>query len=324
MNKPKVLKQVKDVFLVIIGSIVLSFGAAVFFIPNEIVSGGMPGIAVILKTLFGWNEELVVTILTWALYFVGFIFLGKKFALQTLCSAIVYPLGIFVFGYVYEQVPFFHLQSSVVLGESIINTNDLLAAIFGGVFTGLGVALTFLGGGSTGGTDIPSLILQKYAKIKVSVASLAIDVLIIIFGLVALKRLDLALIGIIGAVITAFVIDRVFLGEQHSYIAYIISSQYEEINNFILEKMERGTTLLDVQGGYSGHENKMIIVCFDYREYTYLQEKLNQIDPHAFISIVKAHKIQGEGFTGYSELFAKTKIDEWLSHVKKEESHDGE
>ena len=324
MRKEKLLANIKDTSLVIIGSLILAFGAAVFFIPNEIVSGGSSGIAIIFHALFQWDESITILVLTWSLFVIGFLVLGKKFALQTLCSSIVYPCGIALFSYIYKQYDFLHLQSSAILGSELANINDLLAAIFGGIFTGAGVAITFLGRGSTGGVDIPALILQKYAKIKVSLSSLAIDFIIIVLGLVSLKRLDLALIGIIGAVITAFVVDKVFLGERHSYIAYIISEKYEDINNFILEEMERGTTLIDVMGGYSGKDAKMIIVCFDYREYATLQDAIRKLDPKSFISIVKAHKIQGNGFTGLSEMFDKTKLDEWLeNHKKIEEKEDG-
>lgn len=310
MNKKNILKNLKKTLLVIIGSLVLSFGTAIFFIPNEIVSGGMPGIAVIFNYLFNWDEEIVIAVATWTLFFIGFIVLGKKFALQTLCSTIVYPIGVFLFGLLYDNFDFLHLNSSTILGLNNVNVNDLLAALFGGFFTGTGVALTFLGGGSTGGVDIPALILQKYAKVKVALGSLVMDVLVIIAGLISIKRLDLALVGIVGAFTTAFVMDKVLIGNKSSYVAYIISDKYEEINEYILKEMDRGTTLLDVVGGYSGNDIKMITACFDYREYTLLQSGLEKIDPDAFIFIVKAHKVKGNGFMTNNEMFDKTKLDE--------------
>ena len=323
MNKANVIITLKKTLLVIIGSFVLSFGTAIFFIPNEIVSGGMPGVAVVFNYLLGWDEELVIAIATWTLFFIGFLVLGKKFALQTLCSTIVYPLGVFLFGLLYDNFDFLHLQSSVILGLNTVNVNDLLAALFGGIFTGAGVALTFLGGGSTGGVDIPALILQKYAKVKVALGSLIMDVLVIISGLISIKRLDLALVGIVGAVVTAFVMDKVLMGNKSSYVAYIISDKYEEINSYILKEMDRGTTLLDVIGGYSGNDIKMITVCFDYREYTLLQNGLESIDEDAFIFIVKAHKVKGNGFKGTNELFDKTKLDEWMEKRRqKGETHE--
>ena len=205
----------------------------------------------------------------------------------------------------------------------------LLAAVFGGIFVGVGCGLTFLGGGSTGGVDIPALIAQKYFKIRVSYVSFGTDFAIIIAGfIVSLVKFDssiaegtlsplvLSLIGIVAAFLQSFMMDKVFLGSKKSYIAYIISSKYEEINEFIIQKMDRGATILNVEGGYSHQGLKMIKVCFDFNEYALLKDTLDKIDPTAFVSVVRAQEIHGLGFENKSELFDDTKLDKLLKKGK--------
>lgn len=289
----KRLTSFKNLMLVILGSLLLSFAVSFFYLPNSIVSGGISGLAIVLNNIIKVdvafiNEEFYIFVLTWFFFIVGIFTLGKRFALQTLCSTIVYPIGVYIFSFLFANAPLFHLEQ-----ESI---NFLLAAFFGGALTGLGVGLTFLGGGSTGGVDIPTLIVYKYFKIKVGTTSFLIDTSIIILGVFVIQKYDLALIGIVAAFIAAFAMDKVFVGKV-SYMAYIVSPKYDEINNYILDKMGRGTTLLISQGGYSKKDVKVIQVCFDVKEYHTLKLAINTIDPHAFVSIVKAHEIRGMGFT---------------------------
>ncbi len=291
----KTLNATKNLFLVIIGSLLLSFATSFFYLPYNIVSGGISGLAIVLSNLIKVNisfinEEFYITIFTWAFFILGIFTLGKRFALQTLCATIVYPIGVYLFSFLYSNGSIFHLD--------INNLSHLiLAALFGGAITGLGVGLTFLGGGSTGGVDIPTLIIYKLFKIRVGVSSFIIDTLVIIFGIFVIKKFDLALIGILAAFVTAFAMDKIFIGGKASYIAYIVSEKYEEINNFIIEKMERGSTLLLSQGGYSKKNIKVIQVCFDVKEYYILKNAIVEIDPKAFVTIVKAHEIRGMGFS---------------------------
>lgn len=299
----------KNLMLVISGSLILAFAGAFFYLPNQIVSGGLSGIAIILNHVIKvnvsfLNEEFYIMVLTWLFFVLGVITLGKKFTLQTLCSTIVYPIGIYLFSFVYDNVDLVHLEPTMI--------NNLIAAIFGGTLTGVGVGLTFLGGGSTGGVDIPTLILYKYFKLRVSISSFLIDTLIIIFGIFVIQKYDLALIGILAAFLAAFAIDKVFIGSKSSYMAYIVSKKYDEINKFILDKMERGTTLFVSQGGYSKIDTKVILVCFDFKEYYVLKQAINQIDKDAFFSVVKAHEINGMGFSPSSEEIEKSQLDKWL------------
>ncbi len=308
----KKMNFIKNLLYVIIGSLLLSFACAFFYLPHSIISGGISGIAIILnsliKTNLTWlNEEFYIVILEWLFFILGFLILGKKFAFQTLCSTIVFPIGVYIFGFIYENVSVFQLEPSTI--------NYLLSALFGGLLTGIGVGITFLGGGSTGGVDIPTLIFYKYLKIKVSISSFVIDTTVIIAGIFVIQKFDLALIGIIAAFVAAIAMDKIFLGGKATCMAYIISEKYEEINKFILNKMERGTTLLDAQGGYSGNKIKVIQVCFNIKEYSILKNAIQNIDEYAFFSVVKAHEITGEGFSNKAE-FDKSLFDTMVTKDK--------
>jgi uncharacterized membrane-anchored protein YitT (DUF2179 family) len=104
VTKKQVINQIKKIALIILGSLMLSVATAIFYVPNNIVSGGMSGLGIIFQNALGWDPNLIITIATWSCFFVGFIFLGKKFALKTLCSTIVYPIGNFVFTYIYSTI----------------------------------------------------------------------------------------------------------------------------------------------------------------------------------------------------------------------------
>ncbi|MBR3999457.1 MAG: YitT family protein [Clostridia bacterium] len=160
---PKLLKNIKSVLLVITGTLVLALGTAIFIIPFDLVTGGISSIAIILhKIIPVLSIDLLITLVTWTLFFIGLICLGKGFALKTLISTIVYPIGIMLFSKLTDPGVFggiFDLQTSAYSEISI-----LLAALFSGVLVGTGCALTFLGGGSTGGVDILAFLICKVFK----------------------------------------------------------------------------------------------------------------------------------------------------------------
>ncbi len=312
----KVKNIIKKIMLIIFGSLLLSLASSFFYIPYNIVSGGISGIAIILNKVIVTNisflnEEFYVLVLEWIFFILGLFALGKKFSLQTLCATIVYPIGVYLFSFIYNNVELFQMEATSI--------NCLIAAIFGGLLTGVGCGLTFLGGGSTGGVDIPNLIIYKYFKVKVSYGSFVIDSLIIILGIFVIQKFDVALIGIIAAFITALAIEKVFIGGKSTFMAYIVSPKYEEINEYIISKMERGATLLYAEGGYSRNDVKVIQVCFDFKEYYILKSAILAIDKNAFITICKAHEVKGYGFD-HEEKFSVSTLDKMIHKHQGEEN----
>ncbi len=289
----------KNIALTLLGTLLLSFGNAVFIIPFNLVCGGVTGFSIalsgIVKSDFLTTEELIALI-CWSLFFVGFFILGRSFALKTLLSTILYPVGISFFS---------RLTDPSVLGglfvfesESYGEISLLLAAVFGAIFIGTGCALTFLGGGSTGGADIVAFSICKFFKgVKSSYVIFAIDAAVIIFGMFTLGNLTLTLLGILSAFITAIVIDKLFLGESGAFVAQIVSEKSGELSDAIIKNLKRSTTFFDVTGGYSKSGKKMLMVSFKKEQYLELIRLIDRIDPRAFVTLHRAHEVRGEGFS---------------------------
>lgn len=289
----------KNIILVVAGTFVLSFGTAVFIIPFELVSGGVSGFSIILNHIIPiefFTVDRLVTILTWLLFFLGWLVMGKSFALKTLISAVVYPIGVSLF---------MRLSDPSVLGGFLnLGTSQysdiavLLAALFGGLCVGAGCAITFLGGGSTGGVDVLAFLLCKvFRRLKSSVAFFIVDATAVVLGMFVIGDLVVSLLGIISAFLAAVMVDKVFLGGNSAFIAQIVTEHYDAVNRAVIEQMDRTTTILDAKGGYSGHEKKIVMVSFTVRQYSELLSIINKEDKNAFVTIYRAHEVNGEGWT---------------------------
>lgn len=298
-TKDELLAQLKNLLLVIVGTLVLAFGCAIFVVPFNLVTGGVTGISIIINALTGGAFlpiDAVIAIITWSLFFLGLIFLGWDFAIKTLASTIIYPPMISLF---------LRLVSPEVLGgifdlttSSHANIALIISALFGGLCVGTGCALTFLGGGSTGGVDIFAFIICKFfKKWKSSTVIFIIDATTVILGLFVIKDLILTLLGVISAWIAAMVIERMFIGGGQAFTAQIVSGKHEEINLAIRDEVRRTTTMFVAHGGYSGEPKTVLSVTFTMRQYAALMKVIKRIDPTAFVSISRAHEINGEGFT---------------------------
>ncbi len=294
----KHLHEIRNVLLVIIGTVILAFSTAIFIVPFNLVTGGMSGLAIILNKVlpFGFTIDFYITILTWSLFLIGLIFLGKNFALKTLISAIIYPI---VFSLASNLANpnvmggFFYLKGSAYSSIAV-----LVAAIFGAICVGAGCAITFIGGGSTGGTDIIAFIVCKvFKKLKSSVVIFVVDAAVVVAGMFIINDLVVSLLGVSSAFICALVVDYVFLGNSKAFVAQIVSDHYDEISSEIIKRLERTTTIVDVVGGYSGENKKMVIVTFTIDQYSEIINILGIVDKNAFVTISRAHEINGEGWT---------------------------
>lgn len=293
VNKFKITKEsIKRILLVIVGTIILGLGAGLFLVPYDIVSGGVSGIGIIFNGLIpALNTEVYVLIFTWLFFFVGWGLLGTSFAAKTIVSTIIYPLAVWLGSYLNHNTPL----NLGLDAATIDSTNKFLAALIGGAFVGTGVGLTFIGGGSTGGVDVISLTFQKYFNFKTSVVSFFTDAVIILLGFIFGGDFFSVLIGIISALIASVMIDKLFDSERN-VIVDIISKKYNELNDIIINKLDRGCTLIQGIGGYTKEEITILRVALDMREYSILMDIIAQIDPTSFVTVSKASTIRGEGF----------------------------
>ena len=282
IDENKTYKEIViDVFLVLLGSFILAVASAYFILPFEILTGGVAGIAVVITELTGLNSMLVIYSLMGLLFLMGAVVLGKGFAYKTILSSIAYPF--FLFG-----LSFF---------PHFLQIDLLLASIYTGILMGLGVGIVLRTGASTGGMDIPPLIIHKYTNINLSTLFLVIDGMTVILGLISFG-LEKALIGLISVYISTIVIDKVMLfGGTQSKSIHIISEKYEEINKEIQLNLARGTTILTGTGGYTNESKAVIFVVVSQKQYPELHKLIHHIDPHAFVVVADATEVAGEGFT---------------------------
>lgn len=295
--------------LILIGSLLLAFGNVVFLSPALINAGGLNGIAIIIISFLEshepWFIDLIYNIVIYSLsiilWVIGLIFISKEFAFKTLLSSILFPLATTLFTSCPGVGPWCGTISQAIISSSTDVGGILLCGITGGVLVGAGVALTFVGGGSTGGVDVLSFVLDKYLHIRQSIASFMIDATIIISGMVILFSFDptslvKCLVGVISAFITSVLIEYIYIGGQASYQVDIISDKWEEISYFVQEEMGRGATIIPVLGGYKKEERYILRVVFDYRQYQKIREFIFSIDPHAFVTFTNTKAVFGEGF----------------------------
>ena len=304
-TRADILSAIKNILLIIAGTLVLSFGTSLCLLQFDLVTGGISGIAIVIDHIISEHApalgfitlDLIITAITWILFFAGLFVLGKSFALKTLISTIVYPIGVALFTRLADPNVlggFFYLNGYDLHGDIPL----ILATILGGACVGAGCSITFLGGGSTGGVDIIAFTVCKiFKKAKSSVVLFVIDATIVIGGMFVIQDLVVSLLGIISAFVAAIMVDKVFLGSSRSFIAHIISDKYDEINKEITGKFDRGSTIIDVTGGYTGKPKKMLMVSFKVNQYSEIINTVNKIDKTAFVTIHQAHEINGEGWT---------------------------
>ena len=306
IKKKRRMRVVKDTVLVILGTTILALGAGLFIIPFGLVTGGVSGIGIVLEHAFesvpvitNVSADQYASVLVWVLFFIGLAFLGKMFALQTLVSTIVYPMVLTGATLLVESDVlggFFNLQSAMY--TDYYGVTIVLATLFGGACFGVGSALTFLGGGSTGGSDIIPLVICKFfPKLKSSSMIFITDATIVALGMLVVGDLVLTLLGIVAAFICAIAVDKIFLGGSSALIAQVVSDKYEQINEAVIRHLNRTSTISTAVGGYSGKEKKLLMTTFAMSQYHVFVGIVAGIDKNAFVTIHRAHEISGDGWT---------------------------
>lgn len=280
-------KRWMNVLVIITANFLLAFASAFFLIPMNIVNGGMTGLSLIFFSWFAIPVDITTAILAWSFFFIGLMILGKKFSAQTFLATILYPIFLFLL---------IRFVGQDWIGLSIEEeTHRLLASVFGGSLVGLGIGMSFLVGGSTGGFDVVMLIGQRFFDWKASVSSFIIDAVIIAIGMLTFGIIT-GLYGVIATVLTSVMIELVFVGLSKVYLVTIVSSQHGLVNQFIIDKLSRGSTIYQAKGGYLQQIQTVIQVAIQRQEYFLLKQMIANIDPSAFVMITQARAILGLGF----------------------------
>ena len=274
-------KYLKEFSLIALGNFILAVAVSLFILPNDILSGGVAGIAILIQPFVPLDPELIISILNTLLFIVGFIFLGKRFAITTFLSTLIYP--------------FFIMILPKVL--SPISIDPILAAIYGGLLGGLGIGIVVRQGASTGGMDIPPLICQKHFNFDLSKCVMVTDGLTVLFGL-WIYGIEAVLIGLVSVYVTGQAISKaITFGAKNAKSIEIISEQNEAISNDIHIEMNRGTTFLEAKGGYTGINRPVLLVVIADSEYQTLTKIIKRHDENAFLIVQDVQEVHGEGFS---------------------------
>ena len=277
---------VKSYVVITLGSILYALAYNIFYAPNLVAMGGLTGLGQVLNAIIpALPVGTTVFVMNVPLFFLGWKFIGGHLLVSSLYAMTFSSFAIDVMDMIYQFPPM----------------DTMLAAIFGGALLGAGIGLVFSKGATTGGTDLIARLLKlKFAWLPMGTLVLIPDFIVIVLAAIAFGKVESALYGLVSLFITSKVMDMVLYGMDSSKVAYIISDACKEITDAVMA-MDRGATILHGEGAYSGDEKKVLMVAFKQKEIVPLKEKVNEIDPHAFLIVCDAHDVLGEGFRTYSK-----------------------
>jgi uncharacterized membrane-anchored protein YitT (DUF2179 family) len=272
---------VKNGLLLVIGNYILALSVGMFILPYNILSGGVAGIAVALQPFLSVSPAFIINVLVIGLFIIGAMTLGRQFAFSTAISSFLYPFMLtFTVKMQYTQA-----------------LDPILASLYGGLLAGVGVGMVIRSGSSTGGMDVPPLVIHKYTHIEIHKLVLIVDALTVLLGFYAFG-LEAVLIGFISVWACAFSLDKILVfGGQQAKAVYIISEHYKELIPLIHDKLDRGTTLLNATGGYTGENRPVILAVIMKNQYPELTQIIHSIDKHAFFIANETTEVKGYGFT---------------------------
>lgn len=272
----------KNLFMIFLGNTTMALGIVMFVLPNELMTGGTTGLSLIINHYLHLPISVFVFIFNCIMFLLGALILGFDFALTTLISTFYYPIALGFF----QNIP----------SLSTITDDRMLSSIFGGLFIGFSLGIVIRCGASTGGMDIPPLILNKKFGLSVSVMLYVFDFLILI-GQALFCDKEAILYGILLVMTYTIVLDKILVIGQAQTQVKIISQKSDEINEAITRKMDRGSTLLHTETGYLHSRQNMILTVISNRELSKLNQLVMEIDPTAFMIIGKVNEVHGNGFT---------------------------
>lgn len=269
-------------FPVLVGNLIYALIVKLFILPTSLMSSGTTGIALFMNHIFDIPVSLFILIFNLCMLIIGFLILGKTFAMTTIASTILYPVFLEFF--------------NQCLGDYVITNNALLNTIFAGMGIGLALGIVIRSGASTGGMDIPPLLLHHYFRIPVSISLYVFD-FIILSCQTLYNPMERLLYGILLILLTSVVLDKVLLMGTTRTEVKIISPRSQEIAKDILSNIDRGVTLLEAKGGYSQQKQEVILTIISNRELPKIEKLIRQIDPDAFMVVSRVSEVWGRGFS---------------------------
>lgn len=293
ISKALFLTELRDYVMIFIAMMSYCIGWTIFLLPNDITTGGVPGISSIIFWGMGIPVQWTYFVINAVLLVVALRILGWKFCVKTVYAVTVLTVATTLVTANYHG--------------TLLHDQPFMASIIGAVFCGSGVGLGLASNGSTGGTDIIAAIVNKYRDISLGRVILICDVIIITSSYLVLKNWEKVIYGYVVLYVTAFCIDQVVNSRRSSVQFFIISNKYREIGERINREPHRGCTVIDAQGFYSGHDVKMLFVLAKRRQSEQIFRIINDVDPHAFVSQSAVIGVYGEGFDRFKVSSKKSK-----------------
>lgn len=275
-------EKVGSLFLVLLGNFLYALTVQLFLAPSGIITGGGTGIAIFVSRVTGLPVSVFVFVLNSVMLVIGWVVLGRKFALTTVISTFALPL-------------FLRLCEMALAGVRL--TDDLmLSAVFAGLGIGVSLGIVIRQGASTGGMDIPPLVLHRLFNVPVSSSMMVFDILILLLQ-AGVSGAQLLLYGIVNVLLYTASLDRILLMGTSRIEVKIISGHSEEIRAAILTQVDRGVTMLKAAGGFSRRNADVVLTVIGGRELPRVEKAVHAIDPDAFIIVSSASEVRGRGFT---------------------------
>lgn len=274
------IRLLREYIFIFIGVLLTAVGLDMFLVPNKIAAGGVSGIATIVYYAARFPVGLTMLIINVPLFLIGIRKLGVGFGIRSLFGTVAISLAV-------------DLLAPVL---PVPTRDPLLASIYGGIVTGIGIGIVFRNGGTTGGTDLAAAIVNNYMKMSVGVVLFMIDACVIAAAGITFKSAELALYALLTIFLTSRVIDMVQEGFGYAKAALIISDRPREISEAILVQMDRGVTTLKGKGMYTGIDRDVVFSVVTRAEISILKKLVHSIDPKAFVILTDVHEVLGEGF----------------------------
>ncbi len=276
----KISVYIMDVIQIAVGTMLMACGTAFFLLPNKLSTGGFSGIATIFYYFFNWNMGLTILFLNIPLFLIASFKIGFRFLSKAIIGTTL--LSVFI---------------DVFTRFGVVTEDKLLASIYGGVITGVGMAVVLNANASTGGSDLLALIIKKFKPyFRTSNLIVIIDTIIVLLNVIFFKQLEIALYSAISIYLMGKVMDIFLEGIYFTKMIYIISEKNEDISKRINKDIGRGTTLLYGKGMYKGEDRNVLLCVASRNEVSQINQIIKKVDKHAFTIISNAREVIGKGF----------------------------
>ncbi len=267
-------------FMIILGGVIGGISFNIFLIPHKLLSGGVSGIALIMKYIFGFNPGVLIFVFNIPIFIAGYKFVDKEFILLSLIGMTAFSVSIDAFSF---------------LKDVIYIDDTLLSCLYGGVLNGIGMGLVFRNRASQGGIDIIAVIVKKYFSMNLGSTSLIINFIIVAIASL-FYGLKLAMYTLVSMYVASAVLDKVLQGFGSSKSVMIITDNEQQVADAILRTLDRGVTYLDGEGAYTGNEKRVIYCIVTLNQLAKLKQIVTEADSNAFMAVSDTSEVLGHGF----------------------------